>query len=126
MVGCGCSRDSFASQARSRILIQTAATADDEYGGRSESWTDAYTVWAKVEPMAGREIFVSAQLQSRIDSRMTIRYIAALSNTETGAKARVKLGNRIFNVLAVKNLHADMKTEGRVFQQLLCVEGQPS
>jgi len=126
MVTCGCHADSFGARARTRIVVQTAATVADAYGGRSETWGSDLTLWAIVEPMAGRETYVSAQLQSRCDARITIRYQSGLSDTTQGAKRRVALGSRLYNIVAVKNLHRDMKGEGRDFQQLLCVEGEPS
>lgn len=126
MVTCGCSKDSFASQARTRIVIQTQSSTPDDAGGRVTTWADALTVWSRVEPMAGRELFLSSQLQSRVDSRMTIRYQSSLADTTVAAKARVKLGTRLFNILASKNLNDDMKTEGKVYQLLYCVEAQPS
>lgn len=122
---CKCGAD-FSSSANVRISIQSAATTDDGAGGRYETWSDAFTVWAEVEPMTGREIYVNAQLQSRVDARITIRYKSELSDTQVTAKYRVKNGTRVYNIQAVRNLDDDMKHEGKLFQQLLCVEGEPS
>ena len=47
-----------------------------------------------------------------------------LADTKEAAKYRVQYGSRLYNIKAVKNLADDMKTEGRSFQQLLCVEGE--
>jgi hypothetical protein len=49
-----------------------------------------------------------------------------MSDTTTAAKNRVRLGERVYNILAVRNLQDDLKTEGKRFQQLMCVEGAPS
>ena len=49
-----------------------------------------------------------------------------MSDTKTAAKRRVLYGSRVYNIKAVRNLADDMKTEGRDYQQLLCVEGEPS
>lgn len=122
---CKCGAD-FASSANTRITVQSFTAVDDGAGGRTETWVDAFLVWAEVEPMAGREIYVNSQLQSRVDARMTIRYKADLSNTQLAAKYRVKVGDRVYNIQYVRNLEDDMKHEGRDFQQLLCVEGEPS
>lgn len=122
---CKCGAD-FASSANVRISIQFAATVDDGAGGRTETWSDLFSVWAEVEPMAGRELFVNAQLQSRVDARITIRYQSALADTQVTAKYRVKQDNRTYNIQALRNLDDDMKHEGTLFQQLFCVEGEPS
>lgn len=122
---CKCGSD-FASAANTRVVVQAPAETSDDFGGRSVAWNDLVSLWAVVEPMAGREIYVSAQQQSRVDSRILIRYRSDLSDTTTAARNRVKVGNRFYNIAAVKNLADDLKTEGKVFQQLLCMEGQPS
>jgi len=122
---CKCGAD-FPSMATKRISVQAATTADDGAGGRSETWAETFSLWAFIEPMAGREIYVNAQLQSRVDARITIRYQPALSDTTTAAKLRVLFGTRVYNIKAVRNLADDMKTEGTAFQQLFCVEGEPS
>lgn len=125
MGACNCG-DDFISKADRRIVIQTPSVVDDNYGGRAESWVDALTVWAVIEPMAGKEVFISSQLQSKVDARITIRYQSTLADTTTAAKSRVKYGSRLYNIKAVKNLADDMKSEGIQFQQLLCVEGEAS
>lgn len=76
--------------------------------------------------MAGREIYINAQLQSRVDARLTIRYRGDMSDTTQAAIKRVKVGTRLYNITAIRNLSSDMKTEGTEFQQLFCVEGEPS
>ena len=121
MVTCG---EDFASKAKSRVTVQTPVLTADDAGGWVRSWADALTLWAIVEPMAGREVYLSAQVQSRVDARVTIRYQATLADTKTAATNRLKLGTRYFNIKAIKNLSDDMKTEGRSFQQLLCTEGE--
>lgn len=118
--------DTFRTRARSRVTLQTRTASDDGYGGRTEVWADTSTVWAVIEPMSSRENYISGQLQSRVDSRLTIRYLAALADTTQAATRRARFGTRLYNAHSVRNLAADMKTEGTAFQQLLCTEGEPS
>lgn len=125
MLGCKCG-DDFVSKARHRIVIQSAAETPDDAGGRATAWTDLLTVWAAIEPQNGKEVFLSSQLQSRVDAVITIRYQSSLADTPTAAAKRVKFGTRTYNVKYIKNLGDDLKNEGRVFQQLLCVEGEAS
>ncbi|MBZ9674549.1 phage head closure protein [Mesorhizobium sp. ES1-1] len=122
---CKCGAD-FPSVANKRISVQSAAVLEDAVGGRSETWSELLPLWAEIEPMAGREIYVSAQLQSRVDARITVRYQGALSDTTSAATLRVLYGSRIYNIKAVRNLASDMKTEGTEYQQLFCVEGEAS
>ena len=125
MVACSC-KPGFSSKANSRIAIEQQLCTADEYGGRVEAWSVLATVWAIIEPMTGREVFTSLQVQSRVDARITIRYRADMSSTAEAAKNRDRLGSRIYNIQAVRNLADDLKTEGRDFQQLLCSEGEAS
>ncbi|WP_342150236.1 phage head closure protein [Methylorubrum sp. SB2] len=125
-MSCRCAKNRFTSGARTRITLQMPSATDDGYGGRTDAFTDLSTVWAVVEPMAGRENYISGQLQSRVDARVTIRYQAALADTIQTAKLRIKYGARLYNVHHVLNVADDMKTEGRAYQRLLCTEGEPS
>jgi SPP1 family predicted phage head-tail adaptor len=122
---CKCGAD-FPSMADKRISVQSASTVDDGAGGRTETWVEEFSIWAFIEPMAGREIYLNAQLQSRVDARITVRHRPALADTTTAAKLRVVFGSRVYNIKAVRNLADDMKTEGTAFQQLFCVEGEAS
>lgn len=126
MVSCACQGTDFASRANRRVVLQSLGTTADQYGGRGSGWSDAATVWAIVEPMTGREPFLSGQLQSRVDARITIRYQDFMADTTSASKNRVRYGSRLYNINAVKNLSDDMKTEGTQYQQLLCTEGEPS
>lgn len=122
---CKCGAD-FPSSANTRISVQSAADVEDAYGGRSETWSELLALWAEVEPTNGREIFVNAQLQSRVDAKITVRYQSGLADTTIAAKYRVVFGTRVYNIKAVKNLADDMKREGTDFQTLLCTEGEAS
>ncbi len=125
MASCDCA-PGFASQARARITIQEVTLTDDGIGGQTKSFADWKTVWAivKATPTWRRmEVFQDQQVQARMQQTVTIRYIDAISNNTVASKLRILIGNRILNVAGITNLHDDMKTEGKVYQSLLCVEG---
>lgn len=121
-----CCKNSFSSQAKHRIIIQSQALTADSLGGQSISWSTAYTVWAIMIPKAVKEIFESGQLVSKSTADIVIRYQSGLANTLNGAKYRVSYDGRLWNVLGVLNLADDMKNEGKEFQKLFCVEGDAS
>lgn len=122
MAGC----DNFSGRANKRITIQPRTETADNYGGQTIVWTtNNISSWAIIEPQSGREVFAQGQDQSRVDSKMTIRYQATLKSTAIAGKYRVSFDSRIFTVLAIKNLDEDMKREGKAFQVLLCVENAP-
>lgn len=112
----------FPSQAQHRITIQQRVDVADSYGGTTVTWSTLQQSWAVIEPSSGRESYLQGQLQSRVSSKMTIRYIAGLKNTATAAKYRVSYDDRIFSVKYIKNLDESLTREGKVYQQLLCEE----
>jgi len=119
MAGC----DNFSGQANQRITIQPRTDTSDNYGGAAATWTaNNISAWAIIEPQSGRETFAQGQDQSRVESKMTIRYQSTLKNTATAGKYRVSFNGRIFPVLYIKNLDEDMKREGRAYQVLYCTE----
>lgn len=58
-----------------RLVIQRPVEAQDNVtGAMNVSWQDVATVWAAIEPISARE-FITAQAEnSKITSRITIRY----------------------------------------------------
>lgn len=112
----------FPAKAKNRIVIQSRGDASDDYGGSAVTWSTLATVWAIIEPMSGREVLQSEQLQSRVTHKVTIRYNATLKSTATGAKYRISYDGRLFPIKFVQNFDEDLKTEGTVFQVLTCEE----
>lgn len=112
----------FPAKANHRVIIQSRGDASDDYGGSAVTWSTLSTVWAIIEPMSGREVLQSEQLQSRVTHKITIRYNSTLKSTATGAKYRVSYDDRLFPVKFVQNFDEDMKSEGTVYQVLTCEE----
>ena len=112
----------FNSIAKNRITIQSPTETVDAYGARSVSWATQSTVWAQIIPNSGREFYAQGAVQSRYTHKILIRYQAALKGITTISDYRVSFDGRLFGVQGIRNLDADMKTEGRFFQELLCEE----
>jgi SPP1 family predicted phage head-tail adaptor len=120
---CSC----FASQARTKVTLQQVTLTDDGIGGKVKSWTDYRSVWAIVQAVPDwrrLEVFQAQKVQPRIQQKVTIRYIGAIADNAVAAAMRVIIGSRTMNVSGIQNLHDDMKTEGKAFQALYCVEGE--
>lgn len=64
-----------------RITIQRRVDARNAMGENAYTWQDVATVWARAEPLRGREWFAAAQMQATADVRFTIRYRADLDAT---------------------------------------------
>jgi|688.fasta_scaffold171439_2 SPP1 family predicted phage head-tail adaptor len=59
---------------RERVTLQQESNTADGYGGQVLAWSDVATVWAKVEPLSGREQIEADKLQGVVNTRITIRY----------------------------------------------------
>jgi len=81
-----------------RVTIQQLLVTKDEYNADIESWVDLKTVWAYVEPLAGREYWQAKQVVGEITGRITIRYLAGVNE-----KMRIIYGEKTYNILSVIN-----------------------
>ncbi|MBY0467609.1 MAG: phage head closure protein [Burkholderiaceae bacterium] len=85
----------------------------DELGTLPEVWITVATLWAKVEPLRGREYFAAGQMQAATDVRVTIRFRA-----DVRADWRVVHRSRPMGIASVIDIEAR-----REFLELMCVEG---
>jgi len=121
MAGC----NHFSANATDRITIQKPVETSDTYGGRTVVWTNVGTYWAAITPVSGRELFAQSQTQSRATHKMVIRYQSGFKNIALISDHRISFDDRLFAINAIRNLHNDMKSEGRDYQELLVEENAP-
>lgn len=83
---------------RHRVDIEAfSVTQDSETGAMTESWVAiAEGVAAEIVPVSGREFVAGAAIQSLVNTRITIRYDAAVA-----AGMRIVHGSTIYNIRAV-------------------------
>lgn len=62
---------------RHRIRFQRPVVATDADGDAVHTWVDAFTTWASVQPVIGREALADQQLQTSADHEIAIRFRAA-------------------------------------------------
>jgi len=62
-----------------RVTIQSRTETQGSTGEVTWTWADVDTVWAAIEPIAGREYFSAAQVQSASTTRIRIRYKTGLT-----------------------------------------------
>lgn len=65
-----------ASDLTQRITLQRPVATVNGLGEEVQTWEDVATVWARVQPLRGRDFFAAAQMQSSTDHRVVIRYRA--------------------------------------------------
>jgi len=78
-------------------LQQRAAGSPQQHasGEPDDAWTDVVTVWAAVEPLAGRELFAAQQHHSEVTGRIRLRYREGVT-----AAMRFVFEARIYNIVA--------------------------
>lgn len=100
------------------ITIQQRSTTQDSTGGQSLTWTNVKSVYAKIEPLTGRELLAAQQIAAQVSHRLTVRYDPIFADPKTAVAYRVLYNNRIFDVQASMNFE-----EEDAFVELLAVEG---
>lgn len=96
------------------VTLQQLARSLDASGNTVEAWTDFASVWAEVAPLSAREFVAGQAVQSGVNTRVTIRYLAGVR-----ANMRVVHDGRYFNIEGVLSDTAS----GRDYLTLPCTEG---
>jgi len=103
-----------AGELRHRVEIQEAKVSIDAHRARTRTWATAATVWASVEPLAGREGLIAKQVDARLTHRVVIRYYAGL----TPANHRLRLSDtRALGIVEVKDIEERHRS-----MEILCYE----
>jgi len=107
---------SIASLMNTTITIQRkTAGVDDGMGGRCGiTWSDWFTVPARVQPLRGEELLTYRQLGSRVENRIYIEYTPS---DITSGRCRIKHGVRYYDIERVSNVD-----EANVYLVLDCME----
>lgn len=61
-----------------KITIQSRSITRDEYGAETVTWVNFKTVYASVQPMAGRDYLLGRTLTDEIDISIRIRYTESI------------------------------------------------
>ncbi|MGJ3501613.1 putative phage head-tail adaptor (plasmid) [Piscirickettsia salmonis] len=83
---------------RHRITLQNNLIGTNEYGEALDYWQDIATLWARVSPRIGRELFSAQQFYHEITQTVTLRYRADVS-----PNLRIYFDGRYFEILSVIN-----------------------
>lgn len=104
-----------AGSLRHRVTIKRQVIGQNsENGARTTAWETVATVWAAIAPMSAREFVAANALQSKVTTRIVIRYRSGLK-----ASMRVQHGAKVYNIEGVL---AD-KESGIEYLTLACSEG---
>lgn len=95
---------------RQRVTLERVTLTQDELGQPVNEWLTLGTVWAAVEPQAGREFVAAGALQSELTTKIRIRHRPGINSGD-----RVIHDGRTYNVTSV----VDYRSAGRELT-LLC------
>jgi SPP1 family predicted phage head-tail adaptor len=84
------------SNLNQRASVLAPTLTPDGGGGYSESWNAIATVWCKLEPQSGDDVFGPDAVEQRLRHRVTIRRLATVA-----AGQRLVLGSRTLWIHAV-------------------------
>lgn len=69
-----------AGQLNQRVQLQQRAAAENVLGEPEGAWVNlGAPIWAKVEPLAGRELLAAGAMQQPVDTRFVIRWRAGVT-----------------------------------------------
>jgi SPP1 family predicted phage head-tail adaptor len=97
-----------------RVTLQQLPTTQDAHGQESAAWVDFDEVWAKAEPLRGRDFFAAAQMQVSVSVRFTIRF-----RTDMPARLRVLWRGAAYDVQG-EPIDIDAR---RIWLELMCQSG---
>lgn len=117
--------NNWASKARHQITIQEKSLSSDIYGGQTVAWSTITTARAQIKPQSGKETTDQDHVSGEVTHKIIIRYQARFKSTKTVTPYRITFDDRIFSVAYIKNFASDMKNEGRMFQEFVCIEDYP-
>jgi SPP1 family predicted phage head-tail adaptor len=94
-----------AGKLRRRVDIEQPLLDQNAIGELEQTWsTFAANVPAQVEPLSGRERIVAQQLNTQLDTRVTLRYISGLTTKMRIKYARTGYTPRYLQIEAFVNL----------------------
>lgn len=79
-----------------RVSLERLEQGQDEIGQPIEAWTVLATVWAAVEPQAGREFVAAGAAQTELTTKVRIRYRPGITSGD-----RVTHNGRVYNITSV-------------------------
>lgn len=100
---------------RERVTLQSPLRTGDGAGGSVVTWTEAATVWAKVEMPAGGEAALAERLEAQARLRLTLRH-----RDDVTTEMRASWRGRAFNIRALRD-----KDGRRRFLIIDCEEERP-
>jgi SPP1 family predicted phage head-tail adaptor len=85
-----------------RVAFDQPVTNQDATGGEIVNWAPAFTLWASVEPLTGREQMLGGGIIAEGKARIRVRWSEQAASIN--AKWRARHGDIIYNLSSVAHL----------------------
>jgi len=87
-----------AGRLRHAVILYAPVETQNTYGEPEVRWQKVADLWARIEPLQGREYFAAKQAVSEIEARLTIRY-----RSDVTAKMKITHGAIDYLIEAIIN-----------------------
>ena len=91
---------------RTRVTIEHLVTGSPDktaIGETDAAWATYATVYAHIQPILGREFMAAEAVQSKVDTKIRVRYMPGVTAGIT-AKMRISAGGTIYAIEAAINV----------------------
>lgn len=89
-----------AQELNRKITFQQSSIVQDPHTGEMiETWVDFVSVFAKIEPLVGREYLAAAAIQAEDTTKFTMRY-----RGDIDAAMRISFGGKDWNIQSIQNI----------------------
>jgi len=105
-----------AGELNRQVKIQSRTVAADATGDAVQTWADVATVWAKLSPLSGRELFQAQQVQTDVTHRVLLRHRPDVALSTAHRLVTVE-GSRVLEIASVVNVE-----DAGVYWDVLAVE----
>lgn len=92
-----------AQELNRKITLQALTPGGVDSNGDTlpAAWADFITVFAKVEPLVGREFFAAAAVQAEDTTKFTMRWRGDLDST-----MRIVFDGKLYNITSIQNIRS--------------------
>ncbi|MGF1550899.1 MAG: phage head closure protein [Paracoccaceae bacterium] len=84
-----------------RLTLEAPTALADGGGGAGAGWVALGTLWAELKPSSGREGVLAERAVATVTHRVAVRHAPEASPRRPRPEQRLRLGSRVFDVLAV-------------------------
>ena len=99
---------------RHLVTIQEYKATINDFGEEVKTWETYKKTRAKISPFSGKEFFESQSVQSKVNSRIVVRF-----DSKIIPKMRITFRDKFYNIEAVLEDNKSL----REYQTLLCSDG---